>query len=203
MTIRHSLLLIVSLLSFLATPAMASDGPGTKTVRDANSKLSAMLQSGAGSQTDEKAQLQQARSKLGGFLDIEELGKLALKDHWQGLSPEKQKEFTTLLRDLIETNYLKGLRANVKYKVKYLGEESQGKFLLVHTIVQSKRRGRPVKIEIDYLLSKQGKSWRTFDIKTDGIGLVENYRAMFNKIIAKSGFDALLSKMRKKLAKLK
>ncbi|MBL4774395.1 MAG: ABC transporter substrate-binding protein [Alcanivoracaceae bacterium] len=71
---------------------------------------------------------------------------------------------------------------------------------MVKTVIKAKRKGRPLTIEVDYLLRKSGKSLRTFDIMTDGVGLVENYRAMFNKIIAKSGFDALLGKMRKKLA---
>jgi phospholipid transport system substrate-binding protein len=64
------------------------------------------------------------------------------------------------------------------------------------------RRGRPFKIGIDYLLRKDGASWRTFDVITDGVGLVENYRAMFNKIIAKDGIDGLIAKMRAKLAKM-
>jgi len=175
---------------------------GTKTVRLANSKLSAMLKTKVSSEKEEKLLVQQARKKLAGFLDIEELGKRALADHWKTLSVEKQVEFTTLLRSLIETNYVKGLRANVEYTVRYTGEKPQGEYLLVQTIVDSVRRGRPMQIHIDYLLAKSGKDWRTFDIKTDGIGLVENYRAMFNKIIAKAGFDDLLDRMRKKLAKL-
>ena len=39
---------------------------------------------------------------------------------------------------------------------------------------------------------------RAFDVRTDGVGLVENYRTMFNKIIAKDGFDGLIAKMKKK-----
>jgi ABC-type transporter MlaC component len=37
-------------------------------------------------------------------------------------------------------------------------------------------------------------------VKTDGVGLVENYRTMFNKIMAKDGFDGLIAKMKKKQA---
>jgi ABC-type transporter MlaC component len=33
------------------------------------------------------------------------------------------------------------------------------------------------------------------------VGLVENYRAQFNRIIAKEGFDGLLERMRKKAKK--
>lgn len=204
MLLRNFTLSLTAFLLFVfaagVTSAQAADGPGTKTVRAANDKLSAMLGSKASSAAEEKKLVLKARSKLGNFLDIDELGKRALKDHWATLSETQRTEFSKLLTELIETNYVKGLRSNVKYKVDYVSESQKGKFLLVKTVVKAKRKGRPLTIEVDYLLRKSGKSLRTFDIVTDGVGLVENYRAMFNKIIAKSGFDALLGKMRKKLA---
>jgi phospholipid transport system substrate-binding protein len=55
-------------------------------------------------------------------------------------------------------------------------------------------------MSVDYALRKQGNSWRAFDLVTDGVGLVENYRAQFNKIIAKEGVNGLLERMRKKKA---
>jgi ABC-type transporter MlaC component len=39
-------------------------------------------------------------------------------------------------------------------------------------------------------------------VVTDGVGLVENYRAQFNKIIARDGFGGLMDRMRKKRAKM-
>jgi ABC-type transporter MlaC component len=38
-------------------------------------------------------------------------------------------------------------------------------------------------------------------VVTDGVGLVDNYRAQFNKIIAKDGMSGLIDRMRKKRAK--
>jgi phospholipid transport system substrate-binding protein len=146
--------------------------------------------------------LDRATRSLQGFLDVDELGRLALKDHWDKLPAKQRQEYTTLLRKLIETNYVKGLRANLDYAVRYLGEKKRGSFLLVQTAIDSQRKGRPYTIEVDYLLRNVDGGWRTFDVITDGVGLVENYRAMFNNIIGKSGFDGLLGRMRKKLASL-
>jgi len=188
-------------LLLISTPTFA-EGTGTATVRKVNAALSKTLATKITSPEQEAKLLEQARVQLGSFLNIEELGKRAMQDHWSTLSADQQNDFLELLRNLIETNYVKGLRANVKYDVDYVGEKAQGEYLLVQTIVKSERKGRPLKIEINYLLSKSGKSWRTFDMTTDGIGLVENYRSMFNKIIGKSGVDGLLKKMRTKLAAL-
>lgn len=204
MTLRTQIqvLTLTLLCSWSQAAQAAPEGAGTKRVRKVNTALSSTLAGKTTSKKQEAKLLGQARTLLSSFLDIEELGERALQDHWKTLTEAQRKDFLSLLRRLIETNYVKGLRSNVKYEVRYLGESPQGEFLLVQTAVISERKGRPLKIEVDYLLRKSEGKWRTFDIKTDGIGLVENYRAMFNKLISKSGFDKLLARMRKKLAAL-
>jgi phospholipid transport system substrate-binding protein len=198
-----SLLTTALVVGFLFTTAHASPAPGTDTVRKANATVSKLLRKKVAAGSDAEAKLAtKVTAQLRGFLDVEELGKRALSDHWDGLADAKRTEFMKLLRELIEANYVKGLRANLDYEVAYLGEAKKGDNLLVSTEVKTMRRGRPFKIGIDYLLRKDGASWRTFDVITDGVGLVENYRAMFNKIIAKDGIDGLIAKMRAKLAKM-
>ncbi len=154
-----------------------------------------------GSAAEKKLASQVTRS-VRDFLDIETLGQRAMRDHWAKLSAGQRREFVQLLRELVEANYIKALRANVNYEVKYLGEKPDGDQLLVQTEVEAKRRGRPRSIAIDYVLSREGQGWRAFDVVTDGVGLVENYRSQFNKIIARDGFAGLMDRMRKKRAKM-
>ncbi len=193
-------------LVFLAASAAASadtSGPGTKAVRKANETVSSLLRKKAAPGSPvEKRLAARVTAELRDFLDVEELGKRAMVDHWKTLPEAQRTEFSKLLRELIEANYVKGLRANLDYKVSYTGEKPQGDTVLVSTQVAAKRHGRPYKIDVDYLLRKEGGSWRTFDVITDGVGLVENYRAMFNKIIGKDGMDGLLRRMRKKLSQM-
>src|SRR5262249_45023367 len=134
-----------------------------------------------------------------GFLDIDQLGKRAMVDNWSKLSKPQQDEFLGLLRALIEDNYVRGLRANLEYDVEYTGESTdKDGNVIVETKVHSKRHGRPYTIEVDYVLVKDGDRLRAWDVKTDGAGLVENYRTMFDKIIAKDGFPGLIDRMKKK-----
>jgi phospholipid transport system substrate-binding protein len=53
-------------------------------------------------------------------------------------------------------------------------------------------------MSIDYVLHQSDSAWRVFDLVTDGVGLVQNYRSQFNKVIAKEGVAGLLERMRKK-----
>lgn len=195
-------LLAFLLISLFAVAAHAADGPGTKAVKSANDTISAQLKVKAtpGSDAEKKAAVKVTES-VRGFLDIDELARRALVDHWAKLTPAQQTEYLTVLRGLIEDNYIKGLRANLQYTVAYKGEtKNADKTVLVKTEVTAKKRGRPIKIAVDYVLVDSGGKLKCFDIKTDGVGLVENYRAQFNKIIAKDGFDGLLAKMKKKRA---
>jgi len=191
-----SVLLIASFSSAAAAPT----GPGTAAVKKANDTIAGLLkQKAAPGSPEEKKLAGKVTASVREFLDVDELGKRALVDHWGKITAAQQAEFLRLLRALIEDNYIKGLRANVDYQVVYVGEEARPDGgTVVKTEIKTKRRGRPLTIKIDYVLVAQGGSLRAYDVVTDGVGLVENYRAQFNKIIAKDGFDGLLAKMKKK-----
>ncbi len=185
-----------------ATPA-AAEGPGVKAVRKANDTVSALLrQKVAPKSAAEKRLASEISARLQGFLDVDELGQRALADHWGALSAEKKKQFTALLRGLVEASYVRALRSNLAYEVRYLGEEAQAGVLRVSTELHLRKQDRPEVIAVDYLLRAERGSWRAFDLVTDGVGLVENYRAQFNKVIAKEGILGLLERMSKKQAQL-
>jgi phospholipid transport system substrate-binding protein len=200
MTLRA--LFVILVLSFVAVAHAGKDGPGTKAVRSANDTITKLLSEDvAAGSAEEKALAAKVTESVRNFLDVDALGERALADHWSTLSEAQKTEYLSLLRGLIEDNYVKGLRANLEYKVVYKAETKKDDGTrLVKTEIKTKRRGRAYTIKVDYVLQQDGKSWRAFDVLTDGVGLVENYRAQFNKIIAKDGFDGLIAKMKKKRA---
>jgi ABC-type transporter MlaC component len=184
------------------TGQAAKTGPGTQAVRAANDTMAGLLkQKAAPGSKEEKDLAAKVATSVRSFLDIDQLGKRAMVDNWGKLSRAQQDQFVALLRGLIEDNYVRGLRANLDYQVDYTGESSDADGnVVVATKINTKRRGRPYAIEVDYVLVKDGDKLRAWDVKTDGVGLVENYRTMFDKIIDKDGFDGLIARMKKKQA---
>jgi phospholipid transport system substrate-binding protein len=184
--------------SFGAPQALA-EGAATASVRKANQTLSELLKKKVepGS-AEEKALSQEVTNKLSTFLDVDELGRRAMKDHWEKLSAEQKKEFSKLLRELVEANYLKALRSQLEYEVSYVGESPKDSAVSVATEVRSTKNGKKRTMSIDYVLHQNASAWRVFDLVTDGVGLVQNYRSQFNKVIAKEGVAGLLERMRKK-----
>jgi ABC-type transporter MlaC component len=219
LALGRSLALVVAFVSAVATadpkdapkdaphPAPAAGpaakiGPGTQAVKAANDTIASLLkQKVAAGSKEEKELAGKVTTSVRGFLDIDQLGKRAMVDNWQKLSKPQQDQFLGLLRDLIEDNYVRGLRANLEYQIDYTGESTdKDGNVIVTTRINTKRKGRPYAIEVDYVVVKDGDKLRAFDVKTDGVGLVENYRTMFDKIIDKDGFDGLIAKMKKKQA---
>ncbi len=196
---KRALVLLFCLL--FAAPAFADKtGPGVTAVKQANETIAGLLkQKPAAGSKEEKDLAAKVTSSVRGFLDIEQLGKRAMVDNWSKLSKTQQDQFSKLLRELIEDNYIRGLRANLTYEVEYVGESTdKDGNTIVQTKIKTQRKGRPYTIGVDYVLVKESDKLRAFDVKTDGVGLVENYRTMFNKIMAKDGFDGLIAKMKKK-----
>jgi phospholipid transport system substrate-binding protein len=183
-------------------PAPAKDGPGTAAVKQANTTIANLLkQKVAPGSREEKDLAKQVTESVRSFIDIDQLGKRAMVDQWPKLSKTQQEQFLTLLRELIEENYVRGLRANLEYTVAYTGEAADKDGNLgVTTKIDTQRKGRAYSIVVEYVLVKESGKLRAFDIKTDGVGLVENYRTTFNKIVEKDGFDGLIAKMKKKQA---
>ena len=185
-----------------ATKAVAkpAGGPGTSAVKSANEKIAALLkQKPAAGSAEEKALAGKVATSVREFLDIDELGKRAMSEQWPKLTDAQKEEFLATLRALIEDNYIKGLRSNLAFTVDYTNEtaDKDGN-VVVATTINTKRKNRAFKIQVDYVLKKQGDKLKAWDVKTDGVGLVENYRTQFNKIVEKEGFTGLIASMKKK-----
>ena len=91
------------------------------------------------------------------------------------------------------------LERTMNYTVTYDGADVRGQVVTVRTLARSGTNGRAPAVSIDYQMKKVGNVWRVFDIATDGVSLVRNYRTQFNRIITRDGWDALIARMRDRL----
>lgn len=133
------------------------------------------------------------------LLDLEELSRQALRDHWDARTPAQREEFVSLLRQLVQEQYERNLERTMNYTVTYDGADVRGQVVTVRTLASSASNRRAPAVSIDYQMVKVGNTWRVFDISTDGVSLVRNYRTQFNRIIERDGWDALITRMRDRL----
>ncbi len=185
-----------------AAPVWASEGEALSAIHKGNDRFRELLgkKVAAGSPEEQKLAAQLA-SDMHALFDVRDLAQRALVDHWPKLSRAQQEDFVDTLQKLVEKSYIKQLRTNLKYEVVYAGEEPspEGGSVLVKTVIKSEHNGRPLETKVDYLMHKDGASWRVFDVLTDEVGMIRNYRSQFNRIVAKNGLDGLMQKMHQKL----
>jgi phospholipid transport system substrate-binding protein len=55
-----------------------------------------------------------------------------------------------------------------------------------------------LEIPVDYRLQRVGDRWMAYDVAVQGVSLIANYRAQFNKIIQTSSAQTLVQRLRAK-----
>jgi phospholipid transport system substrate-binding protein len=189
--------LIPFLLLFAAQAAWARP-TGTATIEKANTRLRELLATKAEGDAEKKL-LAKVTTELRDLFDIGDLAKRALVDHWAKMTPDQRTRVVDTLRAIVERNYIRQLRSNLEYAIQYKTEESQGADVLVKTVIQAQRKGRPFEVTVDYLLHPAGEAWKVYDVTTDDVSILQNYRSQFNRIIAKDGVNGLITRMKNKL----
>jgi phospholipid transport system substrate-binding protein len=167
------------------------------TLKRSNEQIQQVLRTNTPGQ--ETKQREQVKQLVNTFLDYDELARRSLARHWDTLSPAQRTEFSQLLRELIERNYVKQVRTSLDYNITYDKEEAQGEEATVKTVVHAKRKGRQADALVAYAMHRVEGRWLVFDVTTDEVSLVRNYRSQFNKIISRDGYQGLVAKMRSKL----
>ncbi len=205
-SIRLSSALAVSLaLSFGAATASSASGVGPMaTLKQKNGELDKVLRvKAATGSPEEKRAKDEIKSLASTLFDYAELARRSLADHWTKLTPVQRTEFTSTLRDLIERNYARQMRTNLDYQIVYKTEELAGEEATVTTVVKVKTKGKATDAEIVYKMKRPeapSAPWMVYDVVTDEVSLVRNYRTQFGKIINEKSYDELIKKMKSKLA---
>ena len=168
----------------------APSGDATRFLKAKQSEVSRYVKQ------SQKDRLKQA---MEGMLDYEELSKRSLGDEWNKRKASERKSFVALLRQLVEKNYEDNIRGTLNYSVSYVKEDKKGEDVQVFTLAKSKKSRRSPAVSIDYSLRNVSGRWMIFDIVTDGVSLVENYRQQFKRILKKNGWKGLLERMEKKV----
>jgi phospholipid transport system substrate-binding protein len=189
-------------LAGLVVSAAAGQGSATDAIRNANTRVRELLTEKVAPGSDaERKNAARVTTELRDLFDIGDLAKRALVDHWATMAPAQRTGLVDTLREVVERNYVNQLRSNLAYEIVYQGEEPQGEDVVVKTVIKAERGGRPVEIPVDYVLHHEAAGWRAYDVVTDEVSPVTNYRSQFNRIIGKEGVDGLIRRMKQRLEK--
>jgi phospholipid transport system substrate-binding protein len=127
------------------------------------------------------------------IFDFTETTRRSLGPHWHARTPQEREEVTRLYADLLERSYIGKIEMYSGEKIQFLGDTIDGDQATVRTRLVT-RQGTD--IPVDYRMHRvPGDRWLTYDVSIEGVSLVANYRAQFNKIIQTSGYASLVKKL--------
>src|SRR5690606_8426931 len=118
--------------------------------------------------------------------------KRSLGRHWPKLAPTEQREFVDAFTQRLLVSYGRTVRAAGDEKIQFQNEVVDGRQATVKTTVVSGGEELP----IDYRLHAIDGQWKVYDMVIDHVSIVDNYRAQFDRVIARSSVQDLLQKMK-------
>jgi phospholipid transport system substrate-binding protein len=199
-TLSQRLVSLLALPLLLLVPDRSFAESPIQVLKRTNEKVVKLLEKKTKPGSAEEKRVKEETKKLvNSFLDYHELAKRALAKHWEKRTEKERAEFVSLLRDLIERNYVKQLKSNLGYKIDYRKETVDGDEAKVETVVKVEKKGKVTEIAIEYEMRKTASGWMVYDVVTDEVSIVKNYRSQFNRIIKRESYEALVKKMRKKI----
>lgn len=151
----------------------------------------------------ESVKLTKSSALISANLDLDWMAKYTLGRHKKELSESQINAFTHIYSQYVTKTYsdlvknYKGERAKIK-KVYSLNNNEE--FIVNTEII--KNYGQPA-LKVDYLVRKVAKNadnnFKISDVITEGVSMVNSQQAEFNSIILNSGFDSLITNLKKKL----
>ena len=126
--------------------------------------------------------------------DFAEMAKRALGNNWNRY-PDKQQEFVTTFKQLLEETYADQIEAAAGDKIVYLNERAEKDYAEVNTkVISAKGEETPM----TYKLHPVDSDWKVFDIVVENISIVNNYRAQFSRVLSNASLDELIKRMKDK-----
>jgi phospholipid transport system substrate-binding protein len=130
------------------------------------------------------------------IFDFRELSQRALARHWQARTQAERDEFVQLFAELLERTYIRQIEQySGGERVQFLAESAEGDQATVRTKIVAKAG---TEIPVDYRMHRVGERWLVYDVAIEGVSLVSNYRAQFDRIIRSSSYKNLADKLKAK-----
>jgi phospholipid transport system substrate-binding protein len=194
--IVHGLVVVLT-VAMLAASAPAWAGPPTEQLRVQMDRVIKVLEDPElkreGRQVERRAAIRRLANEI---FDFTETTRRSLGQHWHARTPAEREQFVRLYADLLERSYIGKIELYSGERIQFVGDTIEGDLATVRTRLVTKAG---TEIPVDYRMHRAaGDRWLTYDVAIEGVSMVANYRAQFNKIIQSSGYPSLVSKLTEK-----
>jgi phospholipid transport system substrate-binding protein len=128
--------------------------------------------------------------------DYKEMSRRTLgKKNWKKLSASEKIEFVEIFSKLLKNIYVRKIESYTEETIKYSKPRTKKNRAIVKTILMQDKVELPI---IYRLVDRKGK-WLVYDVIIEGVSIVKNYRSQFGRILARQGYQGLISQVKDKV----
>jgi phospholipid transport system substrate-binding protein len=178
----------------VAAATAAGTGAPTEQLRSRVERVVTILED-AQLKTKPAARRAALRTAASDIFDFTEITRRSLGRHWQTATPAEREDLVALMTALLERSYLGRIEQYSGERIVFAGETAEADLATVRTRLVGKGG---VETPVDYRVYKAGERWLVYDVSVEGVSLVANYRAQFNKILQTSSTQGLVERLRGK-----
>ena len=178
-------------LTLLSLPLLARGGEATNQLRATIDDFVEILNNTPVAELRATGLPESARRLVFARFDFPEMARRTLGEHWKLLNITEQGEFVDGFTYRLLVSFGRTVRSSSGEKIHFTGEFAEGKQVRVETQIVG-GEGTPVA----YKLHDVEGQWKVFDVVIDHISLVNNYRAQFDRVIAKSSIKDLIQRLK-------
>ena len=203
----RTLVLLLALSAYAIQPARAAEiTPPDVLARAVTDEVLKIIRSDKELQAgNQKKVADLIETKIAPHFEFTSMTRLAMGRNWSQANPAQRKalteEFRVLLVRTYTTAFVQYRDQVIEYRPLKVAQDDTD--VVVKSLIKQSG-AQPV--TVDYRMERTDHGWKVYDVKIEGISLVETYRGTFNTEVQKSGIDGLIKSLSDKnkayLAKL-
>ncbi len=186
--------IMVAVLLAAAEPGAMAASP-TQTVQEAVQQVFAGQDGSVIKKVSTSERRADIRKVAENLFDFEEMSRRSLGAAWDTVSPAEKQEFIHLFTSLVANSYMGKIEQYTGEPIRYESEQVDGTEASVLSRVVTPKGAE---IGIEYRLYRAENRWAVYDVRVDGISLVNSYKAQFNRLLQRGSFAELLKQLRQK-----
>ncbi len=142
----------------------------------------------------QKQKEQKSIAVMKNAFDYRTMAQISLGKRWKTLSKKEKKQFTVAFEKKIKHSYVDKLRLynNQKVIIKDLKKIKQNRITLESHII-----GNNETYKVIYLFykKKSNNNWFIYDVRLEGVSIVQTYRKQFSEFLKTKSFNQLLKEL--------
>jgi phospholipid transport system substrate-binding protein len=189
---KYSLLLLTILAWGWIMPLRAADLGPDALAKSVTDEVLAIVRADKEIQSGNKSRvLQLVEQKIVPHFNFARMTQLAMGRNWRQASPDQQKTLVEEFKVLLVRTYTAAFTQYRNETIEY--RPARMKPGDTDVVVQSFiNRPGAQPVGVDYSMEKTADGWKVYNVKIEGVSLVETYRNTFNSEVQKSGVDGLI-----------